>query len=77
MRSGRSPSSSSSSACVMPRSRKRPIKPAEAAASQLAEAIAQQKVISQQEVTAGERVGLRKQELDAEIRAVADADADA
>ena len=49
---------------------------AEAAASRpLAEAIAQQEVISQQEVTAGKRVGLRKQELDAEIRAVADADA--
>jgi flotillin len=49
---------------------------AEAAASRpLAEAIAQQEVIGQQEVTAGKRVGLRKQELDAEIRAVADADA--
>ena len=46
-----------------------------AAASPLAEAIAQQEVISQQEVTAGKRVGLRKQELDAESRAVADADA--
>ncbi|MEY2848679.1 MAG: hypothetical protein RI885_1344 [Actinomycetota bacterium] len=46
-----------------------------AAASPLAEAIAQQEVISQQEVTAGKRVGLRKQELDAEIRAVADAEA--
>jgi len=41
----------------------------------LAEAIAQQEVVSQQEITAGKRVGLRKQELDAEIRAVADADA--
>ncbi|WP_185740467.1 SPFH domain-containing protein [Homoserinimonas aerilata] len=41
----------------------------------LAEAIAQQEVISQQEITAGKRVGLRKQELDAEIRAVADAEA--
>ena len=40
-----------------------------AAAAPLAEAIAQQ------EITAGKRVGLRKQELDAEIRAVADADA--
>lgn len=49
---------------------------AEADASRpLAEAIAQQEVISQQEVTAGKRVGLRKQELDAEIRAVADAEA--
>ncbi len=46
-----------------------------AAASPLAEAIAQQEVISQQELTAGKRVGLRKQELDAEIRAVADAEA--
>jgi flotillin len=46
-----------------------------AAAAPLAEAIAQQEVVSQQEVTAGKRVGLRKQELDAEIRAVADADA--
>jgi flotillin len=41
----------------------------------LAEAIAQQEVVSQQEITAGKRVGLRKQELDAEIRAVADAEA--
>lgn len=49
---------------------------AEAAASApLAEAIAQQEVVSQQEVTAGKRVGLRKQELDAEIRAQADAEA--
>lgn len=46
-----------------------------AAAAPLADAIAQQEVISQQEVTAGKRVGLRKQELDAEIRAVADAEA--
>ncbi len=46
-----------------------------AAAKPLAEAIAQQEVISQQEVTASKRVGLRKQELDAEIRAVADAEA--
>jgi len=46
-----------------------------AAAAPLAEAIAQQEVVSQQEVTAGKRVGLRKQELDAEIRAVADAEA--
>ncbi|THG33513.1 SPFH domain-containing protein [Naasia lichenicola] len=46
-----------------------------AAAAPLAEAIAQQAVVSQQEVTAGKRVGLRKQELDAEIRAAADADA--
>jgi flotillin len=46
-----------------------------AAAAPLAEAIAQQEVVAQQEVTAGKRVGLRKQELDAEIRAVADADA--
>ena len=46
-----------------------------AASSPLAQAIAQQEVISQQEVTAGKRVGLRKQELDAEIRAVADAEA--
>lgn len=45
------------------------------AAAPLAEAIAQQEVVSQQEVTAAKRVGLRKQELDAEIRAVADADA--
>jgi flotillin len=49
---------------------------AEAAASApLAEAIAQQEVVAQQEVTAGKRVGLRKQELDAEIRAQADAEA--
>ncbi|WP_165065588.1 SPFH domain-containing protein [Marisediminicola senii] len=49
---------------------------AEAAASKpLADAIAQQEVISQQEITAGKRVGLRKQELDADIRAVADAEA--
>ena len=41
----------------------------------LAEAIAQQEVVAQQEITAGKRVGLRKQELDAEIRAVADAEA--
>ncbi len=46
-----------------------------AAAKPLAEAIAQQEVISQQELTAGKRVGLRKQELDAEIRAQADAEA--
>ena len=46
-----------------------------AAAAPLAEAIAQQEVVAQQEVTAGKRVGLRKQELDAEIRAVADAEA--
>jgi flotillin len=46
-----------------------------AAAAPLAEAIAQQEVVSQQEVTAGKRVGLRKQELDAEVRAVADAEA--
>lgn len=46
-----------------------------AAAAPLAEAIAQQEVVAQQEVTAGKRVGLRKQELDAEIRAVADAQA--
>jgi len=46
-----------------------------ASAAPLAEAIAQQEVVSQQEVTAGRRVGLRKQELDAEIRAVADAEA--
>ncbi|MDH6180791.1 flotillin [Microbacteriaceae bacterium SG_E_30_P1] len=45
------------------------------AAAPLAEAIAQQEVVAQQEVTAGKRVGLRKQELDAEIRAVADAEA--
>jgi flotillin len=48
---------------------------AEADASRpLAEAIAQQEVIAQQEITAGKRVGLRKQELDAEIRAVSDAE---
>lgn len=41
----------------------------------LAEAIAQQGVVAQQEITAGKRVGLRKQELDAEINAVADAEA--
>ncbi|MDP1788776.1 MAG: SPFH domain-containing protein, partial [Rhodoglobus sp.] len=46
-----------------------------AAAAPLAEAIAQQEVVAQQELTAGKRVGLRKQELDAEIRAVADAQA--
>jgi len=46
-----------------------------AAAAPLAEAIAQQEVVTQQELTAGKRVGLRKQELDAEIRAVADAEA--
>ncbi|MCU1441533.1 MAG: hypothetical protein JWP85_2530 [Rhodoglobus sp.] len=46
-----------------------------AAAAPLAEAIAQQGVVAQQELTAGKRVGLRKQELDAEIRAVADAEA--
>ncbi|BDI23206.1 flotillin [Herbiconiux sp. L3-i23] len=46
-----------------------------ASAAPLAEAIAQQEVVSQQELTAGKRVGLRKQELDAEIRAVADAEA--
>ncbi len=45
------------------------------AAAPLAEAIAQQEVVAQQEITAGKRVGLRKQELDAEIRAVADAEA--
>jgi flotillin len=45
------------------------------AAAPLAEAIAQQEVVAQQEVTAGKRVGLRKQELDAEVRAVADANA--
>ncbi|MFB2556964.1 SPFH domain-containing protein [Herbiconiux liangxiaofengii] len=45
------------------------------AAKPLAEAISQQEVIAQQEITAGKRVGLRKQELDAEIRAAADADA--
>lgn len=41
----------------------------------LAEAIAQQEVVVQQEITAGKRVGLRRQELDAEIKAVADAEA--
>ena len=41
----------------------------------LAEAIAQQEVVVQQEVTAGKRVGLRRQELDAEVKAVADAEA--
>lgn len=46
-----------------------------AAAAPLAEAIAQQEVVAQQEVTAGKRVGLRKQELDAEVRAAADAEA--
>ncbi|RIX28146.1 SPFH domain-containing protein [Amnibacterium setariae] len=46
-----------------------------AAAAPLAEAIAQQEVVAQQELTAGKRVGLRKQELEAEVRAVADADA--
>lgn len=46
-----------------------------ASAAPLAEAIAQQEVVTQQEVTAGKRVGLRKQELDAEIRAQADAEA--
>ena len=46
-----------------------------AAAAPLAEAIAQQEVVSQQELTAQKRVGLRKQELDAEVRAVADAQA--
>ncbi len=46
-----------------------------AAAAPLAEAIAQQEVVSQQELTAGKRVGLRKQELEAEVRAVADAEA--
>ncbi len=46
-----------------------------AAAAPLAEAIAQQAVVTQQEVTAQKRVGLRKQELDAEVRAVADAQA--
>lgn len=46
-----------------------------AAAAPLAEAIAQQEVVAQQEVTAAKRVGLRKQELDAEIRAQADAEA--
>ena len=46
-----------------------------AAAAPLAEAIAQQEVVAQQEVTAQKRVGLRTQELDAEIKAVADAEA--
>ena len=46
-----------------------------AAAAPLADAIAQQEVVSQQELTAQKRVGLRKQELDAEVRAVADAQA--
>jgi len=46
-----------------------------AAATPLAAAIAQQEVIAQEEITAAKRVGLRKQELDAEIRAVADAEA--
>lgn len=46
-----------------------------AAAAPLAEAIAQQEVVAQQELTAAKRVGLRKQELDAEIRAQADAEA--
>jgi len=46
-----------------------------AAATPLAAAIAQQEVIGQEEITAAKRVGLRKQELDAEIRAVADAQA--
>ena len=41
----------------------------------LAEAIAQQEVVVQQEITAGKRVGLRRQELDAEVKAVADAEA--
>ncbi|MGV8968965.1 MAG: SPFH domain-containing protein [Microbacteriaceae bacterium] len=45
------------------------------AARPLAEAISQQEVVTQQEVTAGKRVGLRRQELDAEVRAVADAEA--
>jgi flotillin len=45
-----------------------------AAAKPLAEAIAQQQVIAQEEINAANRVGLRKQELDAEIRAVADAE---
>ena len=50
--------------------------PAEAAAAApLAEAIAQQEVVAEQEVTAQKRVGLRTQELDAEIKAVADAEA--
>jgi flotillin len=46
-----------------------------AAARPLAESIAQQNVIAQDEINAASRVGLRKQELDAEIRAVADAEA--
>jgi flotillin len=46
-----------------------------AAAAPLADAIAQQEVITQQEQTAQKRVGLRKQELDAEVNAKADADA--
>jgi len=46
-----------------------------AAARPLAESIAQQGVIAQDEINAASRVGLRKQELDAEIRAVADAEA--
>jgi len=46
-----------------------------AAAAPLAEAIAQQEVVAEQEVTAQKRVGLRTQELDAEIKAVADAEA--
>ncbi|WP_411698731.1 SPFH domain-containing protein [Conyzicola sp.] len=45
-----------------------------AAARPLAESIAQQGVIAQDEINAASRVGLRKQELDAEIRAVADAE---
>jgi len=45
------------------------------AAKPLADAIAQQEVVAQQELTAAKRVGLRKQELDAEVRAVADAQA--
>ncbi|WAB83586.1 SPFH domain-containing protein [Microcella daejeonensis] len=45
------------------------------AAKPLADAIAQQEVVAQQEITAAKRVGLRKQELDAEVRAVADAQA--
>ena len=50
--------------------------PAEAAAAApLAEAIAQQEVVAEQEGTAQKRVGLRTQELDAEIKAVADAEA--
>ena len=46
-----------------------------AAARPLAESIAMQGVIAQDEINAASRVGLRKQELDAEIRAVADAEA--